>query len=1042
MRNTIIEPIGLNLVNDIPNLSERELGNLAEAGYNGKVAGLIRLQALGFSTPPSKMVPAHIFEDFLAGLDESAPYMRPGALLEDLARYPAALPAMVEFLQHAPLPAGLLDDIQTARERWLAAGAPFRRLIVRSSATVEDGDRHSYAGMFASVVANTPEEVEAAVRAVWVSVLAPRALSYYRLSGLTRLPSMALLLQPFIEAERSGVMFTRFPRPEGGEGILIEHVAGDCEQLVSGAVTPDRLWLSLDKVDSVPAKCALAARHVRALAEGAKRLEQVLGCPQDVEWCVWEDDLYMLQTRPITATGAALTPAPEPNNAAVLLRGTGASPGWASGPVHTVFNIEDADRLLPGQVLVTPMTNPDMVTAMRNAVAVVTDVGGMICHAAIVSRELGIPCVVGTEHGSRDLPSGAEVTVDGGHGLVLVGRQSRSAPAAGGNLRWEGLWQDWLHLRPAGALPLLTSAEGLAVAPLDVEECLLDPAPDLLLDEHLQPRDRVDGSLDLSSEDLRAYLEHVAAIAARRGMRVGVLPLIRENTAGALADHARGLPEIFSVTPEADTGAGYHLAQAGDGRCYAVVSKPNSAVCATAAAQGRLVLPLAAVGLAARQPEVESVETEAGKAGVFGRTPGVRVAPMPQAARRQATHALLPALAAAHRDGPPATNAAHEWLDLRPEVVISPMLKSLVAPGMELIPSALGFRDLPPLYVKWIQCRMHFRKDCFFGLWMRVRQATWERAFLADMLTRTRASYLRLEHAAACFPADAAGWRSAENAELAATFVQWWHAFTEFFSLSFLLQAQGDDCVYPWLQSQIDSLGERVSGLPSLADLTAPTTPVLTANYLADLGRLRAALERTACPSVEAALAALAAPAPSSELSEVFAQVRERWFWMRERDPYFPPYDTAEQILGKALKTQPAPLPDYLANTRRARLALAVLANHAPDAAALEQLIYAVGYGHSLVLERENHHVVWLRHSYPFRALCLEWERRLAEAGPWSSGDIFFLEAPEAMALVAALPTPPAVDIRARLRNRRAAYERETRLGDEEQTVADEDDYI
>jgi hypothetical protein len=278
--------------------------------------------------------------------------------------------------------------------------------------------------------------------------------------------------------------------------------------------------------------------------------------------------------------------------------------------------------------------------------------------------------------------------------------------------------------------------------------------------------------------------------------------------------------------------------------------------------------------------------------------------------------------------------------------------------------------------------------------------------------------------------------------------VKWWRAFAEFFSLSFFIQAQGDDCVYPWLQSWIESLeGRTFTGglavLPSLADLTVPTTPVLTADYMADLGRLRVAVERVGCSSVEAALAALAAEPGSSELAKVFAEVRGRWFWMRERDPYFPPYDTPEQILGKALRAQLAPRPNYAANARRGRLAVAVLANYAADAAGLDQLIYAVGYGHSLVMERENHHVVWLRHSYPFRTLCLEWERRLAEVVPWSPGDIFFLEAPEALAFVKALPTPPDAYIRALVRNRRAAYERETHLaGDGRQMVAAEDDYI
>src|SRR5207247_4853279 len=99
-----------------------------------------------------------------------------------------------------------------------------------------------------------------------------------------------------------------------------------------------------------------------------------------------------------------------------ILTGVPASAGVGSGPVHLVFNIEQALQLRSGSVLVTPMTNPDMVVAMRNSAAIVTDVGGIICHAGIVSRELGLPCVVGTETATTTLAEGELVTVDGSIG--------------------------------------------------------------------------------------------------------------------------------------------------------------------------------------------------------------------------------------------------------------------------------------------------------------------------------------------------------------------------------------------------------------------------------------------------------------------------------------------------------------------------------------------------------------------------------------------------------------------------------------------------
>jgi pyruvate,water dikinase len=129
------------------------------------------------------------------------------------------------------------------------------------------------------------------------------------------------------------------------------------------------------------------------LAQVAKQLEESFGSPQDVEWVVYGDVLHIVQSRPITAAFSESTNAGAESSVttAPILTGVPASSGTGSGQVHLVFNIEQALQLQSGSVLVTPMTNPDMVVAMRNSAAIVTDVGGIICHAGIVSRELGLP---------------------------------------------------------------------------------------------------------------------------------------------------------------------------------------------------------------------------------------------------------------------------------------------------------------------------------------------------------------------------------------------------------------------------------------------------------------------------------------------------------------------------------------------------------------------------------------------------------------------------------------------------------------------------
>ncbi len=141
---------------------------------------------------------------------------------------------------------------------------------------------------------------------------------------------------------------------------------------------------------------------------------------------------YIVQTRPITTLNRAGKPAAEKHD--VLIQGLPAVPGAASGVVRVLGDVSEGARLQDGEVLVAKMTNPDWLPTMRRASALVTDTGGMTCHAAIVARELKVPCIVGARTATRDLNDGMVVTVDGTHGRVLAGRATvggaKTAPAA------------------------------------------------------------------------------------------------------------------------------------------------------------------------------------------------------------------------------------------------------------------------------------------------------------------------------------------------------------------------------------------------------------------------------------------------------------------------------------------------------------------------------------------------------------------------------------------------------------------------------------
>ena len=163
------------------------------------------------------------------------------------------------------------------------------------------------------------------------------------------------------------------------------------------------------------------------IAELAIATERHNGCPQDTEWAMSGGETYLVQARPITTLRH--TTAPSSDKHAVLARGLAAAPGTASGKVRVLETPEEGNRLLEGEILVAQMTNPDWLPTIRRAAALVTDTGGMTCHAAIVARELGVPCIVGTRTATRDLHDGTTVTVDGTHGRVLSGRIEDPTPS-------------------------------------------------------------------------------------------------------------------------------------------------------------------------------------------------------------------------------------------------------------------------------------------------------------------------------------------------------------------------------------------------------------------------------------------------------------------------------------------------------------------------------------------------------------------------------------------------------------------------------------
>ncbi len=999
----------------------------------GKGASLCRLVQSGYRVPAGFVIPIDAFRQTCDALHLGAAL---AAINEGLARRGdvARLGAPVQSrLLEGRISEAVLAPILAAVDRLALWEHNTAGVLVRSSATVEDGTAHSFAGIFESIPISTPEALERTIREVWSSVFSPRALSYCREIGLTEYPGMAVVVQRFLDAERSGVMFTRF-----SGRTLVEHVEGGCEKLVKGEVTPEQLWIP-GPGEPPTETGSLPMEHARELSRLAVSLEQAFGAPQDVEWVLFENAVHVVQSRPITTTATPASAGVAPmdlGDSTPFLRGIPASGGWGAGPVQLVFNIDDALALKSGQILVTPMTNPDMVVAMRKSAAIVTDVGGVICHAAIVSRELGLPCVVGTAAATTTMQTGDIVTVDGTEGAVYRGRPEGAGRAAPKRPAvWTDVWSRWTAVTAArpDLVPIISSVDALADLPPGHNTLVLTPDVDLRCDPAGLWVDLEGMSVGAADGIVDGYLIRVAELAQRAGIkRLYLLP----------HDPSLSAPVAAAMLRIGSAPLQLH-AEAADAPM--IVLAPGCHLPAAGSA-----IPLAAAALCGGGvfdvPTLAGMETATAAAldtlKFFGHQPAASLGPMPAAARRRDWWQLLPEYGRFHQEFSTAeATGDHTWLEVRPELVISALLKSLVQPGFEMVPRVMGFPGLPPMHTKWIKCRYHFRSDSFALAWQAIVRGTWSAEYMADLMRRIRTSYRQLGEVLVLFPGGATELAALTPERMVALMTSWWPRWVEFFALCWFIQAQGDDIVYPFLKETVADGLERVSrdsddfAWPGLTDLMAPTTPVMSGAYMASVGRLRDALVEAGLTTTEEAMAALAAGGADTAASARLAQHLEQWHWMRDRDLLFEPWDTPQRVIDTALKTDPHIAAPYQANLRRNRLALSVHFDLAHGAGRADGLNMAGRFLHDLNVERENHHVLWLKYSYPLRRLVLEIERRFVALGSLEPGDIFFLQAPELIEATGQLPAPLPQKLVRAVKNRRQGYLHEAKLANAAPTV-------
>jgi pyruvate,water dikinase len=430
-----------------------ELSRSSGASVGGKGANLGEMKRAGLPVPDGFVVTTSAF---LAALDAGGVRAELQALLrgtnadspQALAEASAKMRALVE---RSGVPAEVRAAIVGAYTKLGGDAA----VAVRSSATSEDTGSTSFAGMhetYTNVVGEAA--LLAKIVACWVSAYGQRVIAYRKAEAMDEEPTIAVVVQKMVHSERSGVMFTADPASGERGTIVIEAAFGLGEVVVGGQVEVDtyvvdkqseairsarigrkafklardaegreqRLTLGPDEAN----RRVLADAEVIEVARLGVRVEAHYGAPQDLEWAEEGGRFYLVQTRPITTLSEAPTVDAAQPVGTVLVTGLGASPGVASGKVRVLKTPDQGEQLQAGEVLVAPMTSPDWVPTMRRAAGIVTDSGGMTCHAAIVSRELRIPCIVGAREATRVLRDGELVTIDGRKGQVSEGA---TAPA-------------------------------------------------------------------------------------------------------------------------------------------------------------------------------------------------------------------------------------------------------------------------------------------------------------------------------------------------------------------------------------------------------------------------------------------------------------------------------------------------------------------------------------------------------------------------------------------------------------------------------------
>ncbi|MCL2032915.1 MAG: phosphoenolpyruvate synthase [Methanomassiliicoccaceae archaeon] len=444
----------------IVDINELRVDDLPYVG--GKGANLGELTSAGFPVPGAFVLTTVAYDHFLerSGISKDIEKELKGIDRSSDQSLTDASKRIRALFETCGIPDDLKKEIASSY-RLIVPKGEIGFVAVRSSATAEDLPDASFAGQQETYLnVESEDSLFDKIRKCWSSLFTARAIAYREKQGFVHSAvKIAVVIQKMVNSEVSGIMFTVDPH-SGAKNIIIEGGYGLGEAIVGGEVTPDTYVIDKSKMTITKKRISSQKwKYVRGpdggclkedvhngddkkqkmedarileMAEIGRQVEIHYQKPMDIEWCIEGGKAYLVQARPITAVGNSGTKGEnDASSEDILLTGLGASPGFATGTVRIYEESMSLDVVKDGDVLVTKMTMPDMVPAMSRSAAIVTDEGGMTCHAAIISRELGTPCVVGTGSATEVLKDGDTITVDGTTGTVYRGAIKKKEESGG-----------------------------------------------------------------------------------------------------------------------------------------------------------------------------------------------------------------------------------------------------------------------------------------------------------------------------------------------------------------------------------------------------------------------------------------------------------------------------------------------------------------------------------------------------------------------------------------------------------------------------------